>query len=145
MATQDGGPFLDEIEIRFVPNSAVRVGSLSSDQVAVATGIPPKDVENLVGSGYTLLSADRPGAPYSVYLNSQSAQWGDVRVRQAFHKSLDVGAIVDALYLGYYKRAWSPLSQPTVGYDPTLENAWGQDLDAANALLDEAGWTMNGD
>ena len=145
LATHDGAPYLDEIEFRFIPDDAVRTGSLESGQVDVAGGIPPKDITGLTDAGFTLSSADRPGAPYSIYINSARAPWNDVRTRQALQKSVDVSAIVEALYLGYYQRAWSPLSQPTVGFDQSLVDSWNQDIDGANALLDEAGWTWNGD
>jgi peptide/nickel transport system substrate-binding protein len=138
-------PYLDEIEFRFIPDDAVRTGSLESGQVDAASGIPPNDVQGLTDAGFTLSTADRPGAPYSIYINSARAPWDDVRTRQALQKSVDVSAIVDALYLGYYQRAWSPLSQPTVSFDESLVDSWNQDIDGANALLDEAGWTWNGD
>ena len=145
LAAHEGPGYVDEIEFRYIPDDAVRVGSLSSEQVNVAQVIPPKDVQGLTDAGFTLLSADRPGAPYQIFVNTESEQWSDVRVRQAFQKSLDITGIVETLYLGLYDRAWSPLSQPTVGFDASLIDSWPQDVDAANALLDEAGWEWNGD
>jgi peptide/nickel transport system substrate-binding protein len=145
LSLHEGVPYLDEIEFRFIPDDAVRTGSLESGQVDAASGIPPNDVQGLTDAGFTLSTADRPGAPYSIYINSARAPWDDVRTRQALQKSVDVSAIVDALYLGYYQRAWSPLSQPTVSFDESLVDSWNQDIDGANALLDEAGWTWNGD
>jgi peptide/nickel transport system substrate-binding protein len=145
LAQHEGPGYLDEIEFRYIPDDAVRVGSLSSEQVNAAQVIPPKDVQGLTDAGFTLLSASRPGAPYQIFINTASTPWDDVRVRQAFQKSLDITGIVETLYLGLYERAWSPLSPTTVGFDASLVDSWPQDVDAANALLDEAGWTWNGD
>jgi peptide/nickel transport system substrate-binding protein len=145
LSDHEGAPYLDEIEFRFIPDDAVRVGSLDSGQVDAASVVPPKDVSTLEDAGFTLFKADRPGAPYQIFINTASAPWDDVRLRQALQKSLDINGIVETLYLGYYQRAWSPLSQPTVGFDPTMIDSWPQDVDAANALLDEAGWIWNGD
>ncbi|NKF32349.1 ABC transporter substrate-binding protein, partial [Pseudomonas sp. BGM005] len=36
---------------------------------------------------------------------------------------------------------WSVLGSTTPGYDASLEGTWAFDQGAANALLDEAGWT----
>jgi peptide/nickel transport system substrate-binding protein len=144
-ATHAGPAYLDELEYRWVPDDAVRVGSLTSGQVDVSDVIPPKDVEDLVGQGYTQLSAVSPGLPYVIFVNSSNAPWDDIRVREAFRASLDIDGIVDALYFGQKPRAWSPLSPTTLGYDPSLEGSWQQDIDRANTLLDEAGWTWDGD
>lgn len=145
LSTVDGAPFLDEIEYRWIPDDSVRVGSLSSGQVDVASGIPPRNVSELTDNGFTLATVDRPGAPYSIYINTDRAPWDDIRVRQALQKSVDISGIVDTLYLGYYQRAWSPLSQATIGFDQSLVDSWNQNIDDANALLDDAGWTWNGD
>jgi peptide/nickel transport system substrate-binding protein len=144
-AAHTGPSYLDTIEFRWIPDNAVRSGSAASGQVDVADTIDPKDVADLTGQGLQLLSADAPGAPYQLYVNVSNAPWDDVRVRQAFLYSLDIDGIVNALYYGQYKRAWGPIGPTTFGYDPTIEGSWQQDLDKANALLDEAGWVKNGD
>jgi peptide/nickel transport system substrate-binding protein len=144
-ASHTGPAYLDTIDIRWIPDNAVRTGSISSGQVDVADTIEPKEVEGLSSAGLQVMSNDAPGAPYMLFINVSNAPWDDVRVRQAFLYSLDLDGIVNALYFGQYKRAWGPIAPNTFGYDPTIENSWQQDLDKANALLDEAGWVKNGD
>jgi peptide/nickel transport system substrate-binding protein len=145
LASHSGPAYLDEVEYRWVPDDAVRTGSLTSGQVDIADVVPPKDVEDIASQGYTQVTAVAPGLPYVIFVNSSNAPWDDARVREAFRDSLDIDSIVSTLYYGQKGRAWSALSPTTLGYDATLENFWQQDIDHANALLDEAGWTWNGD
>ncbi len=144
-AGHSGPAYLDTLEFRWIPDNAVRSGSAASGQVDVADTIDPKDVGDLTGQGLNLTKADAPGAPYQLYINVSNAPWNDVRVRQAFLYSLDIDGIVNALYFGQYKRAWVPIAPSTFAYDPKVEGSWKQDLDKANALLDEAGWVKKGD
>jgi peptide/nickel transport system substrate-binding protein len=145
LAGHSGPAYLDTLQFQWIPDNSVRAGAVQSGQVDAADLIEPKDVDGLVGDGLNLLTADAPGAPYQLFINSSNAPWNDVRVRQAFMYSLDLDGIVNAVYFGKYKRAWGPIGPTTFGYDPTIEGSWQQDIDKANALLDAAGWVKNGD
>ena len=132
---------LDELVIRILPETAVRTGALASGEVQVAGNITPSSVQTL-GDDAVLENAELPGIPYSLYLNEQYGVFADERVRQAFGKAIDVQAAVDAVFFGEYPRAWSILAPSTPNsYDAALEGQETFDPDAAEALLDEAGWT----
>ena len=109
LAGHTGPAYLDTLQFQWIPDNSVRAGAVESGQVDAADLIEPKDVDGLVSGGLNLLSADGPGAPYQLYLNSSNAPWDDVRVRQAFMYSLDLDGIVNAVYFGKYKRAWGPI------------------------------------
>lgn len=145
LAKHTGPAHLDTLDIRFIPDDGVRTGSLTSGQVNVADTIPTQEVANLKSGGMQILEMGNPGAPYQLFLNTSRPPFNDVRVRQAFQRSLNIDGIVKALYSGQYPRAWSPITPTTFGYDKSLEGSWPQDVDKAKALLDQAGWTQNGD
>jgi peptide/nickel transport system substrate-binding protein len=57
----------------------------------------------------------------------------------------DQQTIIDASYFGVYERAHGPLAVASWAYNPEIEGMYTFDVAAANQMLDEAGWMMNGD
>lgn len=63
-------------------------------------------------------------------------------MRRAFQQAVDLDTLVDSVYYSTAKRAWSAISPVSSFYDSSLEGtSIAFDVDAAGALLDEAGWT----
>ncbi|MBB3112490.1 peptide/nickel transport system substrate-binding protein [Paenibacillus phyllosphaerae] len=141
-----GAPYLDGIAFKIVPEEATRIGSVQSGQVLAGETVPPQNIVALKSDpNFQLLSANTVGLPYTLFFNLERAPWNDAKARQAVKYAVDVDAIVKTLYLGTYDRAWSPLTPGTFGYDATLENSVKPDIEKANALLDELGWTKGAD
>jgi len=69
--------------------------------------------------------------------------FGDVRVRQAVQKAIDVQAVIDAAADGFAQIIPADQIPLSLAYDPTLEPV-GYDPIAAEALLEEAGWYRYG-
>ncbi|WP_157252969.1 ABC transporter substrate-binding protein [Nonomuraea typhae] len=137
-----GAAYLDKLTVRFLAEASVRVGALTSKQIDVAAAIPSAQVKTVEAGGtVTVLKSDYPGGNYNIYLNTSKAPLNDLKVRQALQRGVDVDTNVKALYFGQFKRAWSPLSPVTPGYNAALENTWPYDPALAGKLLDEAGWT----
>ncbi|MFF5225074.1 ABC transporter substrate-binding protein [Dactylosporangium sp. NPDC000521] len=139
-----GAAYLDKVEVRFLPENAIRVGAVSSGQAQLAANVPPVTAAAFeAGGGVRVLSAAAAGTPFTAYLNTKRAPFDDVKVRQAFQRGIDIENIVKSVYAGRFPRAWSPLTPSTPNsYDSTLENSWPQDLTLAGRLLDEAGWNQ---
>jgi peptide/nickel transport system substrate-binding protein len=113
---------------------------VESGESDLASNIPPNLAQDL-GDGVSVDSIEYPGLPYSLYLNEKYGVFADEKVRQAFARGIDVDAAVEEIFFGEFPRAWSVLGSTTPGYDAALEGTWEFDQDAANTLLDEAGWT----
>ncbi|MEB4616039.1 ABC transporter substrate-binding protein [Leucobacter sp. M11] len=129
------------LELRFVPESSVRVQAVNSGEVDLATGFDPADVAQL-DPALEITAVDSPGIPYSLFANTRDGAFAEVEVRRAFREALDIDAAVQATSFGELDRAWAALSPTTPsGYDPELEGSWPQDQDAARARLDAAGWS----
>lgn len=144
-AAHEGPAYLEAIDWRFVPDAASRYAALQGGQVDVIDNPQPDTIAAAEGSdSLTWLNAPRPGASNRIELNSSQAPFDDERVREAFIAAVDVNDGIDALYFGTAERSYSPLSSvEAVAYsEPAL---FETDLDAANALLDEAGWTERDD
>lgn len=140
-AAHDGPAYLDAIEWRFIPDSASRYAALQGGQVDVIDNAQPDTLAAAEKTGtLTELDAPRPGASNRIELNSGKAPFNDVKVREAFIRAVDVNDGIDSLFFGSADRSYSPLSSvEVVAYSD--ESLFDVDLDTANALLDDAGWT----
>ena len=140
-ADHDGPAWLNEIIWRFIPDSASRYAALQAGQVDVIDNAQPDSIAAAVGSdAITELDAPRPGAANRIELNSGKAPFDDVRVREAFIRAADVNAGIESLFFGTAERSYSLLSSvETLGV--SAPEYFDVDLDQANALLDDAGWT----
>ncbi|WP_433717661.1 ABC transporter substrate-binding protein [Actinoplanes sp. CA-051413] len=134
--------YLDEVTYRFLKESSVRVGALTSGQVQVSEGVPATDQPLITGDPRLALTRGlNSGSAYSYYLNVAHPPFDDLRVRQALRDALDVPTVLNAVYQGTATRAWSVIGPTSPLYDKSLEGSYGNDATRANRLLDEAGWT----
>ena len=136
-------PAFKTLRVQILPEASVRSGSVSSGEIDLASQLPPNLVSQVKGSA-TVKSVQVPGLPYSLFLNEKNGVFADQKVREAFTRAIDVDTAVDKIFFGQFPRAWSILGPTTPGYDKSLEKTWPFDKDAANKLLDEAGWTQRG-
>ena len=65
---------------------------------------------------------------------------GDVRVRQAINMAFDKDAIVENVIAGRGAPNSQVFGPNSEAYDPELEDAYTYDVDAAKALMEEAGY-----
>lgn len=135
-----GAAKFETLRVEILPEASVRAGVVESGEADLASNIPPNLAVDLPDT-LTVDSVEYPGLPYSLYLNEKYGVFADEKVRQAFARGIDIDAAVEEIYFGQFPRAWSILGSTTPGYDASLEGTWPFDQDAANALLDEAGWT----
>ncbi|MEV1129554.1 ABC transporter substrate-binding protein [Agromyces sp. NPDC049794] len=140
-AGHDGPAYLEAIEWRFVPDSASRYAALQGGQVDVIDNPQPDTIAAAEGDdAFTWIDAPRPGAANRIELNSGQAPFDDERVREAFIRAVEVNDGIEALFFGTAERSYSALSSAEqLAYSD--EALFEPDLDAANTLLDEAGWT----
>ncbi|MFC9996591.1 ABC transporter substrate-binding protein [Nocardia sp. NPDC127526] len=146
-AKHQGPAYLDEVTYRFLPESSVRTGALTSGQVDIIEGISGNDAGLFEDNPeFTYQHALNAGSPYSLYLNSTYGAAADVKVRKALIDSVDVDAVLQSIYRGERTRGWGITSpNDELFYDKSIEKSYGADTNAANRLLDEAGWTVRDD
>ncbi|MDR1442616.1 MAG: ABC transporter substrate-binding protein [Bifidobacteriaceae bacterium] len=133
---------LDSVVVRTFPEGATRTGALQQGQVQVSSDIQPLDVPVFEDQkGFQYIRTYVAGTPYALYLNVSKPPLDDVRVRQAFILGSDLDAIIESVYQGAYDRAWAPVSVRGPWADKSLEGWSATDIDKANELLDQAGWT----
>ncbi len=136
-----GAPYADEQIFRILPEASTRTGALTSGQVDVIYGVPAQDVALFDTDQYNYGQVLNSGTVYSLYLNTTKAPFDDIRIRQALQKGVDYGAVVASVYYGNGTVANQWFSPASIFSDKDFDSAVTFDKDAANKLLDEAGWT----
>lgn len=141
-SAQHSGPaYLDRIVWRFLPDHANRFSALQSGEVDVIDVIQPQDaivadadpaLETFIGS--------RPGHVVNLAFNTTQAPFDDIRVREAFIRAVDVDAALKSIFLDTVDRSNSVLSSITA-YNHQQPEVFATDVQRANELLDEAGWS----
>lgn len=140
-AKHSGAAYLDTIIWRFIPESASRYAALQAGEVDVIDNAQPDTiVQAEKADSLRHLDAPRPGASNRIELNSGKAPFDDVKVREAFIRSANVDDAVNSLFFGTTKRSTSALSSiESLGV--SRPDLFGYDPEAADELLDAAGWT----
>ncbi|MCO5223765.1 MAG: ABC transporter substrate-binding protein [Thermomicrobiales bacterium] len=141
-----GPPHLEQLEFKAIKEPVVRTASLQSGETQLITWVSPPDVLNFQNDdNYEVISGHVPGQPLVYHLNTQLSPTTDINVRQAINYGVDRPLVVDAIYFGLFPPAFGPLSSSTFGYWDGVESMYPFDPEKAIQLLEEAGWTLEGD
>lgn len=140
-----GRPAVDFLRQETVPEPSVRAIALETGDADSATW--PLLVEDSIRlrdeEGFPTYSTPA-GSVKHFPLNNKSPVLSDKRVRQAMLMALDRQRIIDDLWNGAAVVATANLSPASPFYTADVKT-YDFDIDAANALLEEAGWTMGAD
>lgn len=142
-----GSPLLDEVAYLIIPNqdsafSALRAGDVDT----LLLGLPPQMAAQLRGDDIQLHTLPRDSVTGFMF-NTKSPVIADPLVRRALAHALNREAMVQALLLGHGTVGDSPFTPATWAYDPTGPGMtqYEYDPEKAKSLLQEAGWTFDGD
>lgn len=139
-----GEAYLDRIEFRVVPESGVRIGSLTSGQLDAVSDTLPQDIPQVQAAGDRVQISTNPGVPFGLQPNISRAPLNDPAVRTALVHGIDRKQLVDTVLgpqftpatgvLGVKTPAYLDLSKDLT-YDPAL----------AQRTLSQAGWQPGSD
>ncbi len=160
-----GAPNMDGMIYRVVPDAGTRLAMLQSkesdilrvqpNQIATVDQNPDLTRYTWEDDGYTYigLNLGNPANPQNgrdengeVIAQDPHPILGDKAVRQAIATALDYDSIINDIFLGQgFRQSSNVMPAVSWAYDDTLA-PYNFDVDAANALLDAAGWVdSNGD
>ena len=144
---KEGPAAVEVIEFRFLVEPAVRSLALEAGDADVVGEIPPQDAARIESAeGLALVPVAIPGLPLVAFLNSARPPTDDLRVRRALILATDREEIARVVFGGYSPVADGPLSHSHADYDSRVESLHlAYDPGAAVALLEEAGWVLDGD
>ncbi|HEV7948418.1 MAG TPA: TIGR04028 family ABC transporter substrate-binding protein, partial [Glaciihabitans sp.] len=139
-----GRAYLDAINLVITPEDSVRIGALTAGQADFARYVQAFDEAQVEAAGITLYAPQTRGVNNSLSIRFTNPLVSDIRVRQALVAGVNSQEIVDTIFTDNYPVATSSLSQSALGYKDESDKLT-YDPDAAEALLEEAGWALNGD
>lgn len=143
-----GPAAFDTIEFRIVDDRATRTLALLSDEMQYIDDVDPLQLEDLrSNSDVVVIEQGQPGSGWILLFNvdREGKPQMETEVRQALAYAVDKDAFNEAVFGGTNIPAASPLMKPTFAYEPKTEELYTYDPEKAAALLDEAGWVLNGD
>lgn len=141
---RDDRPYLDDIYFHIIPDANSRAIAFEQGQVDVLRG---GDVENFE----VRRLADLPEVEVSedgwefydplaiININLRHKPLDNVKVRQAISYALDRKFIIDAIFGGFGKPAYGPMTERTPFYDQSALTDYSYDLEKAKALMAESG------
>ena len=133
------GPFLDEVEIRYVAESATALTGLETGEVHWTDNVPPQQVETLANDDSIELGQVGSVDYWYMAMNLTKPPFDSADFRRAVAFALDREAITEAAWFG----AASP-NQTAIPDSSFWHNDYApfeQDLDQAQQLLESSGAT----
>jgi peptide/nickel transport system substrate-binding protein len=134
-----GAPALGGIEYRFISEPATALAALRAGDIDWTDVVPAQQVADLDGDDTVTLGVTPSSDYWYLALNEAKDPWNDVRVRQAIAYAIDRDAIVQAVSYGTAAQNQLAIPEQSVWY--TAYDEYSTDLDEAQRLLDEAGFT----
>lgn len=136
---EEGCPKVDEIDMVVVEDDNTRIMQLESGQIDIATQVPFSRIDELKAMDNLSVSLFDSTDVKFVVINCQDEHLSDKRVRQALKLATDKESINSAVYFGYGENAETFVATSAPHFDSSLETT-KLDIDAAKALMDEAGY-----
>jgi peptide/nickel transport system substrate-binding protein len=134
---RQGLPYLDGIEILYVPDDNTRVSMLRAGELDMMLGAPYPLLQQLAAEGFQ--ATPEPSSIMSeMIINHSKEPFDEILVRQAVSAGIDRQAIADAVTLGMAKPA-SSLMAPVLNYFNTDLPVPKRDVAKAKELLAKAG------
>lgn len=134
-----GEPAIAGIEYRFISEPATALAALRAGEIDWTDVVPTQQVQQLQGDDSIELGIAPSSDYWYLALNERRAPWDDVRVRQAIAYAIDRDAILQAVSYGTATPNQLAIPEQSVWY--TQYDGYTTDLDRAQQLLDEAGYT----
>ena len=153
---EPGRPYLDEVIAKIVPSRDAEIQALEAGDIDVAYFLDPSYLSQLArlqdvsvdpgpyGVTDLFVNASCPTGPQQGDPACPHPVLGDVRVRQAIELAIDKQALVHALMGDRVNVAVSPMLSTTGPYAVDLPPSEFSP-DAADSLLDQAGWITGSD
>ena len=135
---KQGGPYLDRIRYRPIPDDTVKLQSLQAGEIDVMDYVQPRDVA-AVKADRNVVVLDVPSlADFAYQLNHTRPPFNVKALRQAVAYALDLEQIVKGVWLNVGVPANGPIPPTSWAYDKSIAPI-KRDLAKAKAKLAEGG------
>ena len=135
---KQGGPYLDRVRYRPIPDDTVKLQSLQAGEIDVMDYVQPRDVA-AVKADKNVVVVDVPSlADFAYQLNLTRPPFNNKALRQAVASALDLEQIVKGVWLNVGVAANGPIPPTSWAYDRSIAPI-KRDLAKAKAKLAEGG------
>ena len=135
---KQGGPYLDQIRYRPIPDDTVKLQSLQTGEIDVMDYVQPRDVAG-VKADRNVVVVDVPSlADFAYQLNHTRPPFDNKALRQAVANAVDIEQIVKGVWLNVGVPANGPIPPTSWAYDSTIPII-KRNLARARAKLAEGG------
>jgi peptide/nickel transport system substrate-binding protein len=138
---------VDRVIWRIVPEENTRVQALKTGQADASQYVPYWALKDFqADKRLTVTKAENYFWTYFIGFKIDRELVQDVRVRKAMNLAVDQKAITNALTFGYAEPANSYIHPSVLDFDKGMKlDQFGENVEIAKKLLDEAGWKMGPD
>lgn len=144
LRTHTGDAAIKKITFAITPEPGVRTGGLQTGEFDMILDLPAADEARFGTDDFTIYARANPGIPHSLVPNTERPVVSDPAVRQAMILATDRAEISELTGSSKVPAATGVLSSATPSF-LAQDDALGYDLDAAEQVLEEAGWTVGAD
>jgi peptide/nickel transport system substrate-binding protein len=145
-----GLPYLDKIIIKIIPDAAARIMALRAGEIhgIPAMWLPMSEVPELAKDPKYKVFIRKVNIRHSsipISFNYDKPYVKDVKVRKAILHAVDKNEIIQQSLYGYGRVATANGPPGSKAFDATLPTYEKPDIETANKLLDEAGFSKGSD
>ena len=137
-------PDVDSFSIKYIPDNDAKILAMQNGEVDFLSGIKNITAQSFEEmeqtEGFQAQADEKSLQTYYVGYNLSDPIFGDQTVREAISSAVDKDAIVESIYGGLYDKADTFFSR-SLPYCDVEQTIYNFDLDHANQILDEAGYT----
>jgi len=136
---EPGLPRFDGVELRIMPEMAVRLAALQAGDIDVVWELPPENVRTLKDNRALRVESVATASWDAAVMNNAIAPFGDARVRRAFHLAVAKPDVVELALFGEGAPTHSPIPPNHPFFARDIPVPARADPEAARRLLREAG------
>ena len=142
-----GAPKVEEVVWKIVPEENTRMAAVMTGQSDITQYVPWNSLSILRANPQVEVSrSDAAFWTYFVGFKIDKPVVNDPVVRRALNLAVDQKAIVENIYFGEVEPAYSYISEEALDWNKALEpTLLRTDVERANRMLEEDGWTMGSD
>ncbi len=134
-----GQPRFDAVELRVLPEMAVRIAALQAGDLDAVWDLGPENIRQLKDARGVRVESVATASWDGGIMNNAIAPFNDVRVRRALHLAVAKADVVEAVLFGEGKPTISPIPPGHPFYANDIRLPERADVAGARRLLREAG------
>jgi peptide/nickel transport system substrate-binding protein len=136
-----GPAMIDRVTLRFISEASTAVAAFQAGEADVVIRFPPARVGEFRGDASIVMQeGEFTGSPVLFVMNTEQPPLDDINVRKALRHAINSEEIVQVLWAGEAIPLRGVMYPASLCYWAEAESVYPFDVEAANALLEEAGW-----